>query len=183
MTDLISREEAIARILAPHLPGGREFDDMPKNRVQYREWAAIGKCEYNDATQEEAFDAADAAIATMFERLRDPATVHVNMLRGGIAKPSPTNIWHIYGRELLADMPKEYAAEEKAKLFERLRTPSEGMIWQRAYRDMTDVELRDIVAASANGQLSRSLFAPATAELQRRAKTPVTPPTSQKPER
>ena len=126
---------------------------------------------------------ADAAIATMFERLRDPATVHVNMLRGGIAKPSPTNIWHIYGRELLADMPKEYAAEEKAKLFERLRTPSEGMIWQRAYRDMTDVELRDIVAASANGQLSRSLFAPATAELQRRAKTPVTPPTSQKPER
>ena len=62
--------EAVARILAPHLPGGREFDDMPKNRVQYREWAAIGKCEYNDATQEEAFDAADAAIATMLERLR-----------------------------------------------------------------------------------------------------------------
>ena len=63
--------EAVARILAPHLRGGREFDDMPKNRVQYREWAAIGKCEYNDATQEEAFDAADAAIATMFERLRE----------------------------------------------------------------------------------------------------------------
>lgn len=113
--------EAVARILAPHLPGGREFDDMPKNRVQYREWAAIGKCEYNDATQEEAFDAADAAIATMFERLRDPATVHVNMLRGGIAKPSPTNIWHIYGRELLVAMPKEYVAEEKARLLEALR--------------------------------------------------------------
>lgn len=121
--------EEKARLLeALRVPSGREFDDMPKNRVQYREWAAIGKCEYNDATQEEAFDAVDAAIATMFERLRDPATVHVNMLRGGIAKPSPTNIWHIYGRELLADMPKEYAAEEKAKLFERLRTPSEGMI-------------------------------------------------------
>lgn len=76
MSDTQDKEtlrEAVARILAPHLPGGREFDDMPKNRVQYREWAAIGKCEYNDATQEEAFDAADAAIATMFERLRTPS--------------------------------------------------------------------------------------------------------------
>mgnify|MGYP006325338765 FL=1 len=57
------------------------------------------------------------------------------------------------------------------------------MNWQRAYRNMTGVELRDIVAASANGQLPRSLYAPVTAEIQRRAKTPAMPPASQKPVR
>ncbi len=54
------------------------------------------------------------------------------------------------------------------------------MVGQRAYRDMTNAELQNIVAASVNGQLSRSLFGHATAELLRRAKTPVTPPDSQK---
>jgi hypothetical protein len=35
------------------------------------------------------------------EQLQDPVTVHVNMLRGGIAKPSITNIIHLYGAEAL----------------------------------------------------------------------------------
>ncbi|MDR6851035.1 hypothetical protein J2Y54_000528 [Sphingomonas sp. BE123] len=42
--------------------------------------------------------------------LSDPNAVHVNMLRGSIAKPSPAQIWHIYGNELLADMPESARA-------------------------------------------------------------------------
>lgn len=30
------------------------------------------------------------------DALKDPATVHINMLRGGIAKPTPTSIGHLY---------------------------------------------------------------------------------------
>ena len=48
-----------------------------------------------------------ARIAELEGNLTDPQAVHVNMLRGGIAKPSPANIWHIYGRELLDAMPDE----------------------------------------------------------------------------
>jgi hypothetical protein len=42
--------------------------------------------------------------------LADPIGVHLNMLRGSIAKPSPVNIWHLYGRALLDAMPAEYRA-------------------------------------------------------------------------
>lgn len=34
--------------------------------------------------------------------LADPSAVHLNMLRGSIAKPSPRQIVHIYGRDVLA---------------------------------------------------------------------------------
>jgi hypothetical protein len=45
-------------------------------------------------------------VGRLEEALGDPATVHVNMLRGGIAKPSPASIWHLYGDEaLVAAMP------------------------------------------------------------------------------
>jgi len=46
----------------------------------------------------------------MTDALTDPNTVHVNMLAGRIAKPSPAQIWHIYGAELLAAMPTPDAA-------------------------------------------------------------------------
>ena len=48
------------------------------------------------------------------EVLADPQAVHLNMLRGGIAKPSPVNIWHIYGKELLDAMPDEYRGDTEA---------------------------------------------------------------------
>ncbi len=40
----------------------------------------------------------DAGTVTdeLSERLKDPAVVHINMLRGGIAKPTPTQIGHLY---------------------------------------------------------------------------------------
>lgn len=67
--------------------------------------------------------ARDAALAAILqsdqqqaELLSDPTAVHVNMLRGGIAKPTPANIWHIYGRELLDAMPDEFRAGLQAEL-------------------------------------------------------------------
>lgn len=41
--------------------------------------------------------------------LSDPTAVHLNMLRGGIAKPSPANIWHLYGDKALIDAMPESA--------------------------------------------------------------------------
>ena len=54
----------------------------------------------------------DQQLREEVERLRavmqDSAAVHLNMLRGGIAKPSVPNIWHLYGVEaLLAEAPEE----------------------------------------------------------------------------
>jgi hypothetical protein len=53
-----------------------------------------------------AYDALEAQ-ALQIAVLSDPAAVHLNMLRGGIAKPSVPNIWHLYGEEaLLAEAPE-----------------------------------------------------------------------------
>lgn len=43
--------------------------------------------------------------------IADPAAVHLNMLRGSIAKPSLRSLLHLYGEEALAT----YAAGEKAR--------------------------------------------------------------------
>ena len=52
--------ERVARAIAPFLEGGREFDKMPVNRLQLREWARQAMCGFNDATQDDAYEAADA---------------------------------------------------------------------------------------------------------------------------
>jgi len=57
--------ERVARILAPHLEGGREFGQMPPDRRTLKIWRASGMCSTNDATQEDAIDAAIAAISAM----------------------------------------------------------------------------------------------------------------------
>lgn len=80
--------EHVARAIAPFLEGWREFDKMPVNRLQLREWARQAMCGFNDATQDDAYEAADALQPEIDRRV----------------------------------------AEEKAKLLERLREPSETMI-------------------------------------------------------
>jgi hypothetical protein len=57
--------ERVARTLAPHLEGGREFDQMPPDRRTLKIWRANGMCSTNDATQEDAIDAATAALSAM----------------------------------------------------------------------------------------------------------------------
>jgi hypothetical protein len=57
--------ERVARTLAPHLEGGREFDQMPPDRRTLKIWRANGMCGTNDATQEDAIDAATAALSAM----------------------------------------------------------------------------------------------------------------------
>jgi hypothetical protein len=59
MTDLIER---VARVLAPHLDGGQEFDKMPINRSMLRSWNRRGMCSINDATQDDAMEAASEVI-------------------------------------------------------------------------------------------------------------------------
>ena len=57
--------ERVARTLAPNLEGGREFDQMPKDRAQLRQWTAQGMCLINDATQDDATWLAKEAIAAL----------------------------------------------------------------------------------------------------------------------
>lgn len=60
--------EAAAMALAPEMEGGREFDKMPIDRTQLREWARKAMCGFNDATQEDAKEAARAVL----EAIREP---------------------------------------------------------------------------------------------------------------
>ena len=57
--------EAVARAVAPMMEGGREFDQMPPTRLELRQWSRSGMCSTNDATQDDATELAQAAIATL----------------------------------------------------------------------------------------------------------------------
>ena len=48
-----------------------------------------------------------AEIAASLDALKDPAVVHLNMLRGGIAKPTPAQIGHLYRGEEAAEVIRE----------------------------------------------------------------------------
>lgn len=60
-----SAVERVARCLAPRLEGGRDYDQMPPDRVTLKAWHRQGMCSINDATQEDAIEAARAAIAAL----------------------------------------------------------------------------------------------------------------------
>ena len=57
--------EIAAKVLAPHMEGGREFDQMPPDRIALRKWCREGMCSTNDATQDDALEAATAALAAV----------------------------------------------------------------------------------------------------------------------
>lgn len=57
--------EIAAKVLAPHMEGGREFDQMPADRIALRKWCREGMCSTNDATQDDALEAATAALAAV----------------------------------------------------------------------------------------------------------------------
>ena len=57
--------EAVARAVAPMMEGGREFDQMPPTRLELRQWSRSGMCSTNDATQDDATELAQAAIAAL----------------------------------------------------------------------------------------------------------------------
>ena len=51
---------------------------------------------------------AEACVSVLMRRLlADPVAVHINMLRGGIAKPSIRDIIHLYGRDALLEVISE----------------------------------------------------------------------------
>lgn len=57
--------EAVARKLAPFLEGGREYDQMPATRRELKIWSRNGMALINDATQDDAQEAATAAITAL----------------------------------------------------------------------------------------------------------------------
>lgn len=67
---------------------------------------------------------AEQAIAA---QLQDPVTVHVNMLRGSIAKPAPSSLWHAYRRELFDAMPEEFRQEARSAALEAGKTNWDGL--------------------------------------------------------
>ena len=81
----------------------------------------------------------------MTDALTDPNTVHVNMLAGRIAKPSPAQIWHIYGAELLAAMPTPGAAG----IVERLRAYRPTSEWGDPIHHVICDEAAATIAAQA----------------------------------
>lgn len=76
--------------------------------------------------------------------LKDPTAVHLNMLRGGIAKPSPTNIGHLYRGEEAAEVVRE-VMRQNPDAFPPTKAPSREevieAIWMNspvAYEDAGD---------------------------------------------
>lgn len=63
--DMEALVEVAALILAPHLEGGRGWDQMPPDRAALRQWARDGMCNTNDATRDDALEAAHAVIAAI----------------------------------------------------------------------------------------------------------------------
>lgn len=66
MTDMI---EQIAQALAPFLEGGREFDQMPNGEEAKRAWYRANMCGLNDATKEDAIEAAQAILPLIEARV------------------------------------------------------------------------------------------------------------------
>ena len=62
--------EAMARAVSGHMEGGREFDQMPPDRVALKRWDREGLCSINDATQDCAKELAKAAAQAMMEAMR-----------------------------------------------------------------------------------------------------------------
>lgn len=52
------------------------------------------------AEKADRIEALTAENERLLEAMKDPNVVHVNMLRGGIAKPSVGQILHIYGEDV-----------------------------------------------------------------------------------
>lgn len=75
--------EAVARAVAPMMEGGREFDQMPPTRLELRQWSRSGMCSTNDATQDDATELAQSAIAALDAARGDPVARVVEWLRNG----------------------------------------------------------------------------------------------------
>ena len=75
--------EAVARAVAPMMEGGREFDQMPPTRLELRQWSRSGMCSTNDATQDDATELAQDAIAALDAARGDQVARVVEWLRNG----------------------------------------------------------------------------------------------------
>jgi hypothetical protein len=67
--------EKMAMAIAPHLEGGRDFDRTPADRIAARQWFRQGMCAVNDATQDDAREAAQAALSVVKQHMTSAESV------------------------------------------------------------------------------------------------------------
>ena len=124
--------ERVARAIAPFLEGGREFDKMPVNRLQLREWARQAMCGFNDATQDDAYEAADALQPEIDRRVAEEKANLEGKFRCVVSHATGGNFQDIdaslneisvrisqFRTQLWEQAKQSGAKEEKAKLLER----------------------------------------------------------------
>lgn len=127
-TALLASSVIIGRALASHdeaIRAATGFEGIERaadeqDQIMAELPSLLRLCELvaNDAVDQRAALSAmkrdQAERGAIEDAIKDPNAVHVNLLRGSIARPSPRQIWHIYQRELLADMPSEFREELSA---------------------------------------------------------------------
>lgn len=102
--------QAILKAVEP-LPQGDEVDRaLDLIDELYRKYGVELDAE-DVKTAQEARAALVRSKLPIEDVLADPHAVHINMLRGGIAKPSHRQVWHIYGKALADEMPDEYRSK------------------------------------------------------------------------
>ena len=92
MTNREAAIERMALVLAPRLEGGREFDQMPPDRQALRKWNRTGMCSINDATRDDAIEAAQAAYDAMHAEAvegHEPTSSPVDDRETGVGEQRP----------------------------------------------------------------------------------------------
>jgi hypothetical protein len=84
-----------------------EFGEGDDDQWTYGAWDVRNYAGYNVE-----YVRADLALPAVQPDLTDPAVVHLNMLRGTIAKPSLKQIIHLYGVDALAPLIVREAGNE-----------------------------------------------------------------------
>lgn len=109
MTTLSPSARAELRELLVDIQSGPFYEPTGRARSISGRYAIFSKIE--DALPQllDQLDATEQQRDEALAALAEPTAVYVNMLRGIIARPSPRNIWHLYGYQALIDAMPESA--------------------------------------------------------------------------
>ena len=91
-----------------------------------------------------------AELERQIAALKDPAAVHVNMLRGGIAKPTWEQIKHIYPAEVAELEKREADLAEKLRHRDNMLAEAEVFI-----RDISSPARKYVLWLAAYGRMER----------------------------
>ena len=97
--------------------------------------------------------APDTSLAAEIEAvIKDPVAVHLNMLRGTIAKPSIENIIHLYGRDALIAALQSRAFEDGARphVAEALKREAQSQDFRRDLAERCYASLKERLLKAAH---------------------------------